>query len=108
MAAITFDVTPVNGTGVTLDALNSTAQLKVFQITPETALTGGRDGTAAQVAREVSPMLYQAASDGASMIVVVDGHANTAASLLARIVHIIGDASPTDAVAEVTDLYGIA
>lgn len=105
MAAITFDFAPVNGDSITLDTLFSTMQLKVFRVQPTTALTAGRDGTAAQVARELSPMLFQTASDGTSMIVVVDGHAVDATSIDARVTNVLGESVT---VTQVTDLYGIA
>jgi hypothetical protein len=107
MAAITFDFAPVNGDSITRGTLFSTLQLKAFKVTPTTALTEGRDGTAAQVARELgtTAMLFQVKSDGTSMVVIGDGHAVDAAVIKARVDLVLGEAST---VAELTSLYGIA
>lgn len=91
-------VDKVNGDVVALATLYSTAQVKVFEINPASALTastqaGGEGtaitkGTAQLVAEALSPMLFEVKSDGDVMIVVMDGHANTAASVKARVDHL--------------------
>ena len=104
MASITFDVTPVNGDDIDRGTLYSTLQLKGFLITPTTALTNGRDGTAAQVARELgtTAMLFEVASDGTTMKVIGDGHAVDADTIDARVTAVLGEAVT---VAEITSLY---
>lgn len=78
--------------------LYSTAQLKVFEITPATALTADSqsgsgpitEGTLRRVVNGLNPMLFQAKSDGAKLVVVMDGHHSSAASLKARIDQLLG------------------
>jgi len=96
--AVTYDVTPANGGANAVGTLESTAQLKAFVIDLDSTSNG--DNTAIDLAandgasgslydmilRELSPLMAHA-PDGATgvMHVIMDGHANTAASIAARL-----------------------
>ena len=98
-------ITKVNGVAYARDVLYATQSHDVFKITPTTALTAGLGGTAEQVANALNAQLFQTATNGASCIVVVDGHAVDATSIDARLTAILGEAVT---VVAVTDLYGIS
>ena len=98
-------VTKVNGVAYARDVLYATQNHDVFKITPTTALTAGLGGTAQAVADALNAQLFQTATNGASCIVVVDGHSVDAASIDARLTEVLGEAVT---VAAVTDLYGIS
>lgn len=109
-------VSKVNSEVLAVSTLYSTAQLKVFEINPNAALTadtqGGGSGTAItegtirRVANGLNPMLFEVKSDGDVMIVVMDGHANDADSIKARVDQLL-DVSNT-VVTEQTTLLGLA
>lgn len=89
-------VSKVNSDLITRGSFYSTAQLKLFKIAIETAdavtsdtQAGGAgtaitEGTARLVANELSALLFEIASDGEEMVVVVDGHANDLNSVATR------------------------
>ena len=81
----------------------SNAQLAMYKITPNTAFTSSSvtagvktQGTAELVLNDLAPLMYEVKSDGTIMYITVDGHANSAASIKARVEAITGE---TDAVA---------
>ena len=96
-------VTRVNGaTHTAVDYLYHTAQLDAYLITVKndsntaidlTSDDGTVEGNVEQLVREISPLMYFV-DDGSNgtVHVVVDGHANTAASLQARVRAIFGAA----------------
>lgn len=104
-------VSRVNSDLITRGSFYSTAQLKLFKIVIEAAdavtsdtQAGGSgtaitEGTARKVADELSALLFEIASDGAEMVVVVDGHANDINSIATRAGRILAD-TPATAVLE--------
>jgi hypothetical protein len=102
--------TRVNGAGFTsVGVLYSTSQLDAYKLTirsssneDNTAVDlraddGTVEGKLEQLLREISPLMYYADDANTGVVhVVVDNHANTAASLTARLGAIFG----TDSVAE--------
>lgn len=97
--AVTYDVTPANGGANAVGTLESTAQLKAFVIGLDSDSDGtddapidlqANDGASGSlydlVLRELSPLMAHAPADASGVIhVVMDGHANTAASIEARL-----------------------
>lgn len=93
--AVTFDFTPVNGGANAVGTLESAVQLAMYKITvkndSDTAIdlrdNDGANGSLYDlILREVAPLMAFA-PDGATGVihVVVDGHAQSAATLQARI-----------------------
>jgi len=98
--AATYDFTPVNGGANVIGTLESVAQLDAYVIALKSTSNGdntalalngaGVDGvhgsTYDLLLRELQPLMAFA-PDGATGVVhvIVDGHANTAASIAARI-----------------------
>lgn len=91
--------TRVNGAGFTsVDTLYSTSQIDAYLITVRSTSNGDNtavdlraddgtvEGKVEEIVRELSPLMYFV-DDGANgtMHVIVDGHANTAASIAARV-----------------------
>jgi hypothetical protein len=98
--------------------LFSTAQLRAFKITPEAALTADTQdattkvitvGTARRLAEEIgtTAMLFEVAANGSYAVVVGDGHALDADTLIRRVRNVLGDATPTDTVVELDTLIGL-
>jgi len=91
-------VSRVNSEVLERGTLFSTAQLKVFEIGPATALTEDSqsvsgpitEGTLRRVVNGLNPMLFQTNAGGAKLVVVMDGHHSDADSLKARIDQILG------------------
>ena len=106
--------TRVNGAGFTdVGTLYSTSQIDAYKLTirstsgtdPVTNGTaidlrsddGTVEGNVEQLMREISPLMYYADDADTGVVhVIVDNHANTAASLTSRIGQIFG----TDSIAE--------
>ena len=95
-------VIKTNSTLFARDVLYSTAQLKAFEIVPTTAIT---EGTIRAVANALNPMLMDVVTAGTSAALVMDGHANDAASIKARLEVILGE---TVTVTELDTLYGLS
>ena len=102
--------TRVNGAGFTdVGTLYSTSQIDAYKLTIRSTSDGNNtavdltsdDGTVEggveQLMREISPLMYYADDASTGVVhVIVDNHANTAASLTSRIGQIFG----TDSIAE--------
>ena len=102
--------TRVNGAGFTdVGTLYSTSQIDAYKLTIRSSSNGddtavdlrSDDGTVEggveQLMREISPLMYYADDADTGVVhVIVDNHANTAASLTSRIGQIFG----TDSIAE--------
>ena len=100
----TYDFTPVNGGANTVGTLETTAAIAMYKITVDAdsdgtndnpvdlrAVDGAHGSLYDLILREVAPLMAWA-PDGATGVihVVVDSHANSAATLLARIENIDG------------------
>ena len=109
--AATYDFTPANGGANTTGTLETTAAVAMYKITIGNG-SGGQvdlddvDGAHGSVydmiLREVAPLMAWAPTGGGGVIhVVVDSHANSAATLLARIENIdgVGNDSTVEAAA---------
>ena len=93
--AVTFDFTPVNGGANTVGTLESVVQLAMYKITVENdsdtavdlrAVDGAHGSLYDRILREVQPLMAWAPNDDTGVInVVVDGHAQSAATLQTRI-----------------------
>ena len=95
----TYDFTPVNGGDNTVGTLESVAQLKAFVIGIDSASDGtddapvdlrANDGAHGSlydlILRELQPLMAHAPNDNTGVIsVIMDGHANTADSIAARL-----------------------
>lgn len=107
--AVTYDVTPANGGDNAVGTLETTAQIQGFLISLDSDSDGTDDAPidlrandAASgslydlILRELSPLMAHAINDGTGvMSVIMDGHANTAASIKARLVALDGIGSDT-------------
>ena len=96
--AVTFDVTPVNGGDNTVGSIESVAQLAAYVIGFDSDSDGsddapidlrandGANGSLYDLAlRELQPLMAYAPNDNSGLLhVIVDGHANTAASIARR------------------------
>ena len=91
----TYDFTPVNGGANTVGTLESVVQLAMYKITVKNdsntavdlrANDGAHGSLYDLILREVAPLMAWAPDDNSGVInVVVDGHAQSAATLQARI-----------------------
>ena len=95
----TYDFTPANGGDNVVGTLESVAQLKAFVIGIDADSDGSddnpvdlraNDGVHGSlydlILRELQPLMAHAPNDGTGVIsVIMDGHANTAASIAARL-----------------------
>ena len=91
----TYDFTPVNGGANTVGTLESVVQLAMYKITVKDdsntavdlrANDGAHGSLYDLILREVAPLMAWAPNDSTGVInVVVDGHAQSAATLQARI-----------------------
>jgi len=102
--------TRVNGAGFTsVGTLYSTSQIDAYKLTIRSTSDGNNtavdlrsddgevEGGVEQLMREISPLMYYADDADTGVVhVIVDNHANTAASLTSRIGQIFG----TDSIAE--------
>jgi hypothetical protein len=99
--AVTFDFTPKSTTGAnTVGTLETTAAIAMYKITVGNGSGGATDLRAVDgahgsvydlILRELAPLMAWAPNDNTGVIhVVVDSHANSAATLLARIENIDG------------------
>jgi len=98
--AATYDFTPVNGGDNTVGTLETTAAVAMYKITVGNgaggqvdlrAVDGAHGSVYDMILREVAPLMAWAPNDNSGVIhVVVDSHANSAATLLARIENIDG------------------
>lgn len=106
--AVTFDFTPVNGGANAVGTLESVAQLAAYVITVRS--TSNSSNTAVDlrgvdaahgslydlILRELQPLMAFAADANTGVIhVIVDGHANTAASIAARLEQLNGIGTDT-------------
>lgn len=98
--AATYDFTPVNGGANAVGTLETTGAIAMYKITIGNgsggqvdlrAVDGAHGSVYDMILREVAPLMAWA-PDGATGVihVVVDSHANSAATLLARIENIDG------------------
>jgi hypothetical protein len=108
--AVTFDFTPKSTTGAnTVGTLETTAAIAMYKITVGNGSGGATDLRAVDgahgsvydlILRELAPLMAWAPNDNTGVIhVVVDSHANSAATLLARIENIDGVGSDSAVVA---------
>jgi len=105
----TYDFTPVNGGDNTVGTLESVAQLKAFVIGIDSDSDGSddapvdlraNDGAHGSlydlILRELQPLMAHAPNDATGVIsVIMDGHANTAASIAARLEALSGVGTDT-------------
>ena len=79
--------TRVNGIGHAHGTLYSTLQLKSFVLDCGATLAtqGGIGGAIEALAQELSPVLFQSAGTAGAVYVVIDGHAQSAASMQVRV-----------------------
>jgi len=96
------------------DTLVSNGILKVFKITPTTALTADSqaseaaaitEGTIRKVAEALNPYLIQTNSGGTNALVIVDSSIGDATSIDTRLTAILNESVT---VVEVTNLYGVS
>lgn len=100
--------TKANPTPLALGTLYSTLQLKVFKVTPTTALTGASlSSTLQRVAEEfgTTAALFQAKSDGTSFVFIGDGHALDTDIVDRRVERVLGETVTT---AELSSFYSIS
>ena len=97
--AVTYDVTPVNGGANEVGTLETTAQINGYLIALKSSSNGddtaldlktANDGASGSVydmiLRELAPLMAHAVDDTTGvMSIIVDNHANTAASIAARL-----------------------
>jgi hypothetical protein len=78
----------VDASGHTHSVLFSVAQLKAITVDcgGSLAAQGGIGGAIEAVFREVQPLMFESTGTSGVIHLVVDGHANTAASIQARII----------------------
>ena len=112
--AATYDVTPVNGGANVAGTIESVAQLAAYKVTVGDGAGGtvqldGVDGAHGSVydmiLRELQPLMaFAPTGTGGVLNIIVDGHANTAASLLSRLEAIdgVGNDSTVEAAAGIT------
>jgi hypothetical protein len=112
--AATYDFTPVNGGDNTVGSIESVAQLDAYLVNVGDGSGGsvdlqGVDGAHGSVydliLRELQPLMAYAPADTSGNIhIIVDGHANTAASILARLEAIdgVGNDSSVTAASSIT------
>jgi hypothetical protein len=102
--------TKVNPAKIALGTLYSTLQLKAFLINPDATITSvDLAGQATRLAEEfgTTGALFQVKSDGASMIIIGDGHALDADTLAIRAANVLGVPVAEVTVTELTSLYGV-
>jgi len=96
--AVTYDVTPANGGANAVGTLETTAQINGYLIAVKSTSNGddtavdlsANDGATGSlydlILRELSPLMAHAVNDTSGvMSIIVDNHANTAASIAARL-----------------------
>lgn len=96
--AATYDFTPVNGGANTVGTLETTAAIAMYVIAIKStsdgsdtavdlrAVDGAHGSVYDLILRELAPLMAWAPNDGTGVIhVVVDSHANSAATLAARL-----------------------
>lgn len=109
--------TRVNGAGFTsVGVLYSTSQLDAYLITikddSDTAIDlraddGTVEGKVEQLMREISPLMYYVTDADTGLVhVIVDNHANTAASLQSRVRNIFGAAGTNGSLNDSTVALG--
>ncbi len=87
--------TKANPEKIALGTLYSTLQLKAFLVNPDAAITSvDLAGVATRLAEELgtTAAMFQVKSDGASMIVIGDGHALDVDILARRVDKVLGGA----------------
>ena len=118
--AVTYDVTPANGGANAVGTLETTAQIQGFLISLDSDSDGSddapidlssNDGATGSlydlILRELSPLMAHAVNDASGvMSVIMDGHANTAASIKARLVAL--DGVGTDTTVEAAASFAVA
>jgi len=96
--AVTYDVTPANGGANAVGTLETTAQINGYLIAVKSTSNGdntavdlsANDGATGSlydlILRELSPLMAHAVNDTSGvMSIIVDNHANTAASIASRL-----------------------
>ena len=117
--AVTYDVTPANGGANAVGTLETTAQINGYVIAIKSTSDGSdtavdlsaNDGATGSlydlILRELSPLMAHAVNDNSGvMSVIMDGHANTAASIKARLVAL--DGVGTDTTVEAAASFAVA
>jgi hypothetical protein len=112
--AATYDFTPANGGTNAVGSIESVAQLDAYLVNVGDGSGGAEDLRAIDgaygsvydmILRELQPLMAFAPNDASGNIhIIVDGHANTAASLLARLEAIdgVGNDSSVTAASSIT------
>jgi hypothetical protein len=79
--------TRVNGGGSTHATQYSTSQIASYEVDAlvDISAKGGIDSTIEAIVREFSPLLYKSTGTAGKIFMVIDGHANDAASLTERL-----------------------
>ena len=85
------EVTRVNGTGHADATLYETANVETWIITAGSSPTAGIGGTLEAIAQEFNPMIMEA--DDTKIIMVLDGHNQSAAAMTARAAAIIASST---------------
>lgn len=104
----TYDFTPVNGGANTVGTLETTAAIAMYKITVRSTSNGdntavdlrGVDGAHGSlydlILREIAPLMAFGVNDASGVIhAVVDSHANSAATLAARLEALSGVGTDT-------------
>ena len=80
-------LTRTNGVGHAHATLYSTAQLDAYLVDlgADASGQGGIGGALEAVAQEIAPLMFDSEGTAGAVHMIVDGHANTAASIQARI-----------------------
>lgn len=80
-------ITKVNGIGSTHGTQYSVAQLKAFEVDAVVDISGkgGLGSTIEAIVQEFQPLMYVSTGTAGKIFMIVDGHANTAASMTARL-----------------------
>lgn len=79
--------TKVNGIGHTHDVNYSVAQLQGFEVDALVDISGkgGLGSTIEAIVQEMQPLIYKSAGTAGKILMICDGHANTAASMQVRL-----------------------
>ena len=79
--------TKVNGIGHTHDTNYSVAQLQGFEVDALVDISGkgGLGSTIEAIVQEMQPLIYKSAGTAGKILMICDGHANTAASMQVRL-----------------------